>query len=54
MARCIVEGIRANVPGLAKFLADDAGQFDPAQPDAPDLFKMAVSAVVDNKKPDGN
>ena len=25
LARCIVEGIRANAPALAKFLADDAG-----------------------------
>ena len=54
LARCIVEGIRVNTPALAKFLAEDTGKFDPGQPDAPDQFKMAVSAVVDTKKPDGN
>jgi lysophospholipase L1-like esterase len=54
LARCVVEGIRAQVPGLAKHLADDAGKFDPAKPDAPDDFKMAVSLEVETKKPDGN
>jgi lysophospholipase L1-like esterase len=54
LARCIVEGIRGNAPALARFLADDAGKFDPANPAAPDQFKMAASAAVDSKKPDGN
>jgi len=54
LARCIVEGIPANAPALAKFLADDAGKFDPAHPDDPEQFKMAVSAATDTKKPDGN
>lgn len=54
LARCIVEGIRANAPALAKYLADDAVKFDPVQPDAPDQFTMAVSAATDTKKPDGN
>jgi lysophospholipase L1-like esterase len=54
LARCIVEGIRSNAPGLAEFLSGDARKFDPAQPDAPDQFKMTVSAAVDSKKPDGN
>ena len=54
LARCVVEGIRANVPTLAKLLATDSGVFDPAHPDDPEQFKMAVSAAVDDKKPDGN
>jgi lysophospholipase L1-like esterase len=54
LARAIVEGIRANAPALAKFLADDAGKFDPAHPDDPEQFKMAVSVAVDTTKPDGN
>lgn len=54
LARCVVEGIRANVPALAKYLADDAGRFDPSHPDAVDQFKMAVSLAVDSNKPDGN
>ena len=54
LARCVVEGIRGKVTTLARLLADDAGKFDPAQPDAPDKFTMALSAAVDTKKPDGN
>jgi lysophospholipase L1-like esterase len=54
LARCVVEGIRANVPVLAKFIASDAGKFDPAHPDDPVTFTMAVSASVDDRKPDGN
>jgi len=54
LARCVVEGIRTNVPGLAKLLANDAGNFDPANPDDPDKFMMPASSAVDLKKPDGN
>ena len=54
LARCVVEGIRSNVPSLAKFMALDAGRFDPAHPDDPEQFTMAVSPVEDTKKPDGN
>ena len=54
LARCVVEGIRANVPALAPFLAEGAGPFDPAHPDAPDTFTMAVSPLQDTKKPDGD
>lgn len=54
LARCVVEGIRANLPMLAKYFADDVGRFDPAHPDPVEQFKMAVSPVVDAKKPDGN
>ncbi len=54
LARCVVEGIRKEAPVLAMFLASDAGTFNPAKPDAPGEFKMAVSAPVDEKKPDGN
>lgn len=54
LARCVVEGIRENVPALAKFLGADADAFDPGKPDAPDQFKMAASPMTDVKKPDGN
>lgn len=54
LARCVVEGIRTNVPVLARYLADDVGKFDPARPDSPDEFTMAVSPAVDAQKPDGN
>jgi lysophospholipase L1-like esterase len=32
-SRCIVEGIRQNHLDLAKYLADDAGSFDPSHPE---------------------
>jgi lysophospholipase L1-like esterase len=37
LARCVVEGIRAAAPELAKHLRDDAGSFDPGRPDQPHL-----------------
>jgi len=54
LARCVVEGIKANAPVLAKFLAHDARKFDPAHPDNPNTFTMTASASVDANKPDGN
>ncbi len=54
IARCVVEGIRANVPALAKFIANDVSVFDPAHPDDPDKFRLPASLAVDDKKPDGN
>lgn len=43
LARCMVEGIRAQVPELATHLSKDAGTFDPAKPDAPDQVKFPLS-----------
>jgi lysophospholipase L1-like esterase len=54
LAQCVVAGIRANVPALAKYLADDVVAFDPARPLSPGTFKMAVSPTADLEKPDGN
>jgi lysophospholipase L1-like esterase len=54
LARCIVEGIRANVPDLARFLTDDAGRFNPAHPDAPENFKIPPSPLSSRAKPEGN
>jgi lysophospholipase L1-like esterase len=56
LARCIVEGIRANVPDLASHLAEDAGTFDPSKPDPVDSVEIAASPAVKTPatKPDGN
>jgi lysophospholipase L1-like esterase len=54
LARCVVEGVRKNVPALAKFIADDTGTFDPAHPDSPADFKMAASPLSSTAKPEGN
>jgi lysophospholipase L1-like esterase len=54
LARCVVEGLRAQMPELAKQLADDAGTFDPSKPDAPesaDIPSVLVSGSAE--KPAG-
>ncbi len=43
LARCIVQGIRQNRLSLTKFLAPEVPPFDPAHPDAPDMFLMPKS-----------
>ncbi len=43
LAKCVVEGIKAGVPGLREQLADGLPPFDPTRPDPPDGFKLAAS-----------
>ena len=45
LARCVIEGIKANVPELVKHLAKDAGTYDPAKPDAPEKLEIPRSPV---------
>ena len=55
LARCMVEGIRQNVPALAARLAPDAGKFDPDHPDAPAGFTIPPSpSAADVRIPDGD
>ena len=54
LARCIVEGIRAQVPGLTPFLRDGIGSFDPAKPDAPSSMAIPASLSQSIEKPAGN
>jgi lysophospholipase L1-like esterase len=54
IAKCIVEGIRSGFPELAKHLVDDVKPFDPAKPDDPSSFRMALSPMKDPTKPDGD
>lgn len=53
IARCVVEGIRTEVPGLAKHVTDTR-TFNPAQPDDPATFYWPLSPFVDVEKPLGN
>ena len=46
LARCVVEGIKANVPALATHLVKDAGTFDPANPDPPEKVDIPASPVT--------
>lgn len=55
LARCIVEGVRAQVPALAKHLAMDVGRFDPSKPDAPESVNIPTSPAAGTAvKPAGN
>jgi lysophospholipase L1-like esterase len=55
LARCVVEGIKAKLPDLAKHLNEEAGPFDPAKPDTPGNVIIPASPLRgDNRKPAGN
>jgi hypothetical protein len=43
LAKCFVEGIKANRLGIARFLVRDVPPFNPAHPDPVDLFKVPPS-----------
>jgi len=54
LARCIVEGIKANKLGLMKFLTTDLTAFDPSHPDSMDSFKLPASPQSTKIKPPGS
>lgn len=53
IARCIVEGLKTQVPDLARHLKPFP-TFDPAHPDNPDNFHWDDSPFTEIEKPDGN
>lgn len=53
LAKCVVQGIKDNVPELAKRLRPDIPGFDPAKPDDFASFRLPVGGVSSSKKPDG-
>jgi lysophospholipase L1-like esterase len=54
LARCIIEGIKANKLGLMKYLATDLPAFDPSHPDPIDYFKLPASPQRTQIKPPGS
>lgn len=54
LAKCVVEGIRANRLGLARFLVKDVPPFDPAHPDPLGSFKVPPSPQTTARPPEGN
>lgn len=55
LARCVVEGIRSNLPALAAHLAKDVGSFDPSKPDSADKVHIPASPIAGGtEKPAGN
>lgn len=53
IARCIVEGLKQQVPALAACLKG-LPDFSPAHPDDPDKFHWDDSPFIEMEKPDGN
>ncbi len=53
LAKCIVEGIKANNLGLKKYLVDTK-PFDPSHPDPVESFNWPMSPKNSTIKPDGN
>ena len=54
LARCVVEGVRADVPALAAHLAVDFPPFNPSRPPSPDIFDLPPSAAASQEAPRGN
>lgn len=54
LAKCVANGIKQNVPELAKLLKKDLSAYDPAKPDDPAKWDLPPSTFVGSVKPDGN
>ena len=54
LAKCVVEGIRANIPALAPLLRHDTPRFAPAQPDPVSTWSLPPSVMRQIAKPAGN
>jgi hypothetical protein len=54
IAKCIVEGIKQQQLGIARYLLNDTPAFDPAHPDNTDQWRWPVSPASSLVKPDGN
>ena len=54
LANCVAEGIRGNVPELAKHLRADNPSFSPDKPMSPEQFDIPASPSMDLTKPDGS
>jgi len=54
LAKCLIRGIQLAKLPLAKSIAPDFGDFDPAQPDAVALFDLPASPTASREMPLGN
>lgn len=54
LSKCVVNGIRQQVPALAKYLKANLPAFDPSHPDRFEDWKLPASAFIGTVKPDGN
>ncbi len=54
LAKCIANGIKENIPALAKYLKNDLKRYHPSLPDEPANWALPQSSFVGVVKPDGN
>ncbi|MGZ5191680.1 MAG: rhamnogalacturonan acetylesterase, partial [Flavisolibacter sp.] len=54
LAKCVVNGVKQNLPELAKHLKEDRPAFDPSNPDPFEKWKLPPSSFTGMTKPDGN
>jgi lysophospholipase L1-like esterase len=54
LAKCLVEGIKANKLPIARFLVKDVPAFNPAHPDPIAKFDVPASPLIADTKPLGN
>lgn len=54
LAKCVVKGIRENVPALAAYVKKDLPAFDPSKPDDVATWSLPQSSFIGMVKPDGN
>jgi lysophospholipase L1-like esterase len=54
LAKCVVNGIKQNVPQLAVYLKKGLPKFNPAKPDDFANWKLPQSSFIGMVKPDGN
>lgn len=54
LAQCMVMGIREHVPNLTPHLRDGIPEFDPANPDPFEAWRLPASPLFDLKAPEGD
>ena len=54
LARCVVEGIKSEIPALAAHLRPEVKPLDPAHPDLPENWHLPASPPKPVIKPEGN
>ena len=54
LSKCIIEGIRSEVPKLAEHIIDELPTYNPAQPDPVDDFYVPASKATSEVKPEGS
>ncbi len=53
LAKCVVSGIREQLPELSAYLVEDLEPYDPAIPDPYEKWDLPVSPTFDTTKPEG-